>query len=207
MKSFISIFLIVFCGLALSWYGLLVKGSQALNTSELKTSLTVGVDEVIIPVDEGLAARGKHIYQELGCALCHTQQVRRPGYGSDWDREWGARQSVARDYLLQDQVLLGNRRLGPDLSNVGSRYDAEWFLAHLYNPQQKVPESNMPRFDFLFEEQERSQESSSRALSLDINDLLEEGHELVPSEDAVALVAYLQSLKQDYDLPESKQVK
>jgi cytochrome c oxidase cbb3-type subunit 2 len=61
------------------------------------------------------------VYLSLGCVSCHTQQVRPAGQGSDLARGLGVRPSVARDYVLQPQVLLGDRRIGPDLANYGAR--------------------------------------------------------------------------------------
>lgn len=208
MKNFVSLFFIVFAGLAISWLGLLVVGAKSLRPSEdFKTTLVVAGDDVIITGHDGLAARGAQVYRALACVVCHTQQVRRPGYGGDFEREWGSRQSVARDYVLQDTVVLGTRRLGPDLTNVGARRDAEWFLKHLYNPGSLSEVSNMPSYSFLFTEREMSDGNSSNSLKLEGNDIPEEGFEVVPTDDAVALVAYLQSLNLDYDLPESRRIK
>lgn len=207
MKNFASLFAIVFCGIATSWFCLLFVGANTLNSAKLETSLVVAGDEVVISPVEGLAAPGLQVYRELGCVACHTQQVRRPGYGGDLDRDWGARQSVARDYVLQNQVMLGGRRMGPDLSNVGARRDAAWFFAHLYNPTIHSATTTMPSYSNLFREKEFSGTHAVNALDLQGNATPEEGIEVVPGKKAVALVAYLQSLNLDYDLPESKRVK
>ena len=207
MKSFASLFTLIFFGIAASWYCLLVVGSDALNAGELDTELTVGGEEVLIAPLDGLALQGRQVYRELGCVACHTQQTRRPGYGGDFGREWGSRQSVARDYVLQDQVHLGGRRQGQDLSNVGARHDADWFMDHLKDPYSHSVASTMPSYPFLFRLKEKSSTASNNALDLQGNDAVEEGFEIVPTDDALALVAYLQSLNFDYDLPESKRVK
>lgn len=207
MKTLASIFAIVFCGFSISWFCLLVVGADDLNTTNLKTSLTVSGDEVVIPPDEGLAARGKQVYREFGCVACHTQQVRRPGYGGDLVRDWGSRQTVPRDYVLQDQVMIGGKRMGPDLSNVGARHDAAWFYTHLNNPGSKSAATTMPSYSFLFRQKEINGTSAVNALDLQANETPPEGYEVVPTDKAVALVAYLQSLKFDYDLPESKRIK
>ncbi|MCX6952371.1 MAG: cbb3-type cytochrome c oxidase subunit II [Verrucomicrobia bacterium] len=73
---------------------------------------------------QGLAARGQLVYADLGCASCHTQQVRRPDFGSDKARGWGDRQNVARDYIYQVRPQLGESRIGPDLANYGARRPA-----------------------------------------------------------------------------------
>ena len=41
--------------------------------------------------------------------------------GFDVERGWGKRPSMARDYIYQKHVMLGNTRIGPDLSNFGMR--------------------------------------------------------------------------------------
>jgi len=92
----------------------------------------------------GLAAQGEIAYRQLGCVACHTQQVRLTS-GMDIERGWGSRQSVARDYIDQERALVGDRRIGHDLTNVGERRsERDWHLLHFYNPRAVVPESNMP---------------------------------------------------------------
>src|SRR5829696_6606642 len=81
----------------------------------------------------GLAARGQQVYADLGCAACHTQQVRRPDYGSDKARGWGDRQNVARDFIHQTRPQIGASRLGPDLANLAARKPAPPTAAQLYH--------------------------------------------------------------------------
>ncbi|MDP3071562.1 MAG: cbb3-type cytochrome c oxidase subunit II [Opitutaceae bacterium] len=145
----------------------------------------------------GLAARGQLVYADLGCAACHTQQVRRPGYGSDKDRGWGERQSVARDYIHQARPQLGASRLGPDLTNLGARQKSEEaLLGLLYHGS-----ATHPGYSFLFETRAIAGESSPRAVKVAGQAA---GHETVPTERARALVAYLLSLNTSYDYPEAK---
>src|SRR5688572_11280552 len=75
----------------------------------------------------GAASRGKDIYRSLGCAECHTRQVRATYFGTDIDRGWGRRFTVAQDYLNDYPVMLGNLRAGPDLTNIGLiRTNSDW---------------------------------------------------------------------------------
>ncbi len=153
----------------------------------------------------GEAQRGKLVYEEMGCMYCHTQQVRRQGYGADFERGWGERQSVPRDYILQERVMLGSMRTGPDLTNVGSRYPAEWHYQHLYNAQITSKGSTMPPFPFLFEIKEVSENFGPSADAVDMQAYNPgPGYEVVPTQRAKDLVAYLMNLKQDYELPEIK---
>ena len=153
----------------------------------------------------GIASRGQKVYADLGCAACHTQQVRRPDYGSDQARGWGERQNVARDYIHQARPQLGGSRLGPDLANLAARKPAPPSAAGLYHLLYLGAETH-PSYRFLFEERKIVGEQSSLALQLPGNAAASAGHEIVPSERAQVLVAYLLSLNNAYDYPESRPV-
>ena len=134
--------------------------------------------------EPGLAIQGRAVYVSLGCVSCHTQQVRPAGQGSDIARGYGVRASVARDYVQQKPVLLGDRRIGPDLANYGARASKIDLDTLLRDPASSGATWH-PYYSYLY------------ALSAD-------GKSVVPSERAVALVAYLKSLRQDYSSPEAK---
>lgn len=102
--------------------------------------------------------------------------------------------------------MLGTMRTGPDLANVGLRYSELWQYQHLYNPWITSPGSTMPPYPFLFEVQPISQ---MRGASPDAIEIPREFHpgaglEVVPTQRAKDLVAYLMNLRQDYELPEMK---
>ena len=168
--------------------------------------------ETVYPQEPvGLAQQGKLIYINMGCMYCHSQQVRHAdfGNGADIARNWGIRGSVARDYILQDRVLLGTMRTGPDLAAVGNRlFDQagrDWHHSHLWDPQITSPGSTMPPFRFLYEV--RPIDSGPDAYVVKIPDghpsAPPAGYEVIPTDDAVALVEYLLSLRVDYSLPEA----
>jgi len=198
MKNNAVFFLGLFTVFALSWAGI-VLGTQA-QLGDLAPHFDE-MEEKAFPLRQsGLAARGQQVFQDLGCIACHTQQVRRPDYGSDQARGWGERQSVARDYLYQVRPLLGNSRAGPDLANYGARAEARELteadmLVELYNGGDERPPHR-----FLFEVREIVGEPSPKAL----HGVAPEGYELVPTERALNLVAYLFSLKQTYDFAEAQ---
>lgn len=157
----------------------------------------------------GLAQQGKRVYEQMGCLYCHSQQVRRRGFGSDYERGWGNRQTVARDYIHEDRVLLGSMRTGPDLTNVGERLpDANWHYIHLYDPRafESHKNSTMPPFRFLFEEKpvDPVMGPDPDAIRFPPNVDVPDGYEVVPTDRARALVEYLLSLRLDYELPEAK---
>ena len=114
---------------------------------------------------------------------------------------FGMRQSVARDYLFDSPAMIGSRRVGPDLANIGVRRpDTAWHLTHLYKPKLEDAKSKMPRYSHLFETRKIVGAPASDALK---KVEVANGYEIVPKPEALALVAYLQSLKQDKPLPES----
>lgn len=230
MRSLPIIFLGVFFTLAFSWTGIIL--TTHIQMKELTPATPELVNEEGEPISGptyrkdgrnvlglntpdmdaypnalvGKAQRGKRVYQEMGCLYCHSQQVRRAGFGSDFERGWGNRQSVARDYIETDRVMLGTMRTGPDLANVGLRYSELWQYQHLYNPQITSPGSTMPPYAFLFEVQPVSELRGPSPDAVQIPDEFHpgEGMEVVPTQRARDLVAYLMNLQQDYELPEMK---
>jgi cytochrome c oxidase cbb3-type subunit 2 len=166
-------------------------------------------DEYPIPrSDEEL--RGKKVYQANGCIYCHSQQVRATTFGNNADiaRGWGVRRSVPQDYLHDQPVLLGTMRTGPDLANAGTRWSADWQHKHLYQPRMMVPGSIMPNFKILYRIQPMVDgKPSPEAIPLTgkwLNEIPAD-HEVVPTDDAKALVAYLLSLKQAPDIAEARE--
>lgn len=197
MKNGFLFFFGLFFALALSWAGL-VLGTNA-QLGDLSPHYDDLEGKSFPERANGLAARGGLVYRDLGCASCHTQQVRRADYGADQARGWGDRQSVARDYVYQNPPLLGTSRTGPDLANYGSRAEAAGkslaeVLADLYNGSE-----GMPAYRFLFETRKIVGEPSAKALA----GVAPDGYELVPTERAETLAAYLLSLKQTYAFNEA----
>lgn len=126
--------------------------------------------------------------------------------GADISRGWGLRHSVAEDFLYDSPVQLGNIRVGPDLAGVGARLpDANWQLLHLYAPRSVVKGSLMPPFRYLFETKKiTGGVRSPDALNLPKEFAPAGDYEVVPTEDAKKLAAYLLSLHADvplYDAP------
>jgi len=159
----------------------------------------------------GSALHGMKIYQQNGCIYCHSQQIRAEtfGNGADIKRGWGTRRTVPRDYIYDNPIMLGTMRTGPDLANIGVRgYYADWHHKHLYNPRMMTPGSIMPPFRFLYEKRKIVGEPSNDALVLTGEWAAElgPGYEIVPTEDAKDLVAYLLSLdRTTVSLPEAKE--
>jgi cytochrome c oxidase cbb3-type subunit II len=209
-----TLFLGVFFALAFSFVGLVL--TNQLTYGDLRTHVDEDEGKAFPQALPGIAAQGKLVYQDLGCIACHTQQVRRPGFGSDTgegSRGWGERQSVARDYLREERVLLGSQRVGPDLRNLAARknadgadFTADWLYRYLYDPELVVKGSNQPRHAFLFKTQPVIGQPSPKALKLPDDQAPAPGYEVVPTARAESLVAYLLSLKDTYAYPETLNV-
>lgn len=121
--------------------------------------------------------------------------------GADLDRGWGKRRSVAEDFMYDYPVMLGAMRVGPDLASTGTRLpDINWHLRHLYAPRAEVKNSIMPPYRYLFEQRPIKRHPSPNALQLSGEFAPPAGYEVVPRPEAVALAAYLVSLRADAPL-------
>jgi cbb3-type cytochrome oxidase cytochrome c subunit/cytochrome c553 len=117
--------------------------------------------------------KGRHIYIREGCGNCHSQLIR---FSEADVRRFG----VASQAWESDQdfpQLWGTRRIGPDLSREHGRRSQDWHLAHLYAPEVIVPDSVMPAHRWLFA-----------------------GSITQPTQEALDLVAYLDSMGRDAQL-------
>ena len=207
MNNIFKFALYVFLTLAFAWlaffvgaknqYGDLEPTSQYLEENK---SIPKG-DDLFPKSMPGVAQLGAKEYLSLGCVTCHTQQVRTIDSGFDVERGWGQRPSVPRDYILQKEVLLGHNRVGPDLANIGLRgYTREWLHKHLFNPQILAEGSICQPSPFLYDV---SNENSIGAINADNKaDDNASTFFIKPSLRANRIVSYLESLKQDYELPE-----
>lgn len=267
------IFLGAFFALVTSWFGMIFSPQLQLGGARLETNL-VNPAELYPQPRPGLAQEGLQVYRSLGCAACHSQQVRESGrvyhvvltesgtnqteliqaiaqikpdaradetlrlilpitvvhgadrraadaavdklraagakaevaivpFGPDIERipSWGKRRSVAADFLYDQPVMPGSQRIGPDLANVGLwNPGANWHLLHLYAPRIVEKKSVMPPYRFLFEKRKIGPQPSPEALNLPGEFAPEAGYEIVPKDEAKALVAYLLSLRADTPL-------
>jgi cytochrome c oxidase cbb3-type subunit 2 len=90
--------------------------------------------------------RGRRVYISEGCIHCHSQFVRP---NSPDVLMWGPVEPMLSVHA-QQPPLIGNRRQGPDLSQVGARRSPLWLKAHLIDPPHVSGGSIMPSFAFLF---------------------------------------------------------
>jgi cbb3-type cytochrome c oxidase subunit II len=95
----------------------------------------------------GTEAAGRKLYIANGCVYCHSQSIRSFDWGLGAERI-----AQAGDYVADNPILLGSARTGPDLSQAGGEHPDDWHLAHFINPRYTRPNSIMPAFAFLGEE-------------------------------------------------------
>ncbi|PKA45255.1 cytochrome-c oxidase, cbb3-type subunit II (plasmid) [Rhizobium sullae] len=92
-----------------------------------------------------LELAGRNIYIREGCYACHSQMIRTL---RDEVERYGP-YSLAVESRYDRPMLWGSKRTGPDLARVGGKYSDFWHVAHLTNPRDVVPESNMPAYRWL----------------------------------------------------------
>ncbi len=201
MNKLPLLFIGIIVTFASSWVGLVAYPSIKLGSLQPEVSEETG--GLLPPPLPGDAIAGQRSYASNGCMYCHSQQVRPEWLSTDIAKGLGPRQTVARDFMRQKPSFLGTMRTGPDLTNVGVRYDAKWQYRHLYEPMEVTPGSIMPAFRYLFREQKIQGQPSPDALELTGPHQPRPGHEIVPTQEARELVAYLLSLKRNYPLPEA----
>ena len=94
-----------------------------------------------------LELAGRDVYIREGCYVCHSQMIRplrdeveRYGY-----------YSLAAESMYDRPFQWGSKRTGPDLARVGGKYSDAWQLDHLIAPRSVVPESIMPGYAYLLD--------------------------------------------------------
>ncbi len=108
------------------------------------------IDETVEPAPDmrvytPLELAGRNIYVREGCYACHSQMIRTL---RDEVERYGPF-SLAVESQYDRPMLWGSKRTGPDLARVGGKYSDFWHVAHLINPRDVVPESNMPAYPWL----------------------------------------------------------
>lgn len=187
----------------------IVRPGTGPSVNELAGKLPA---DVLVKVSPEAAERAVKLLSEAG----GKAELVIYNLGPDIERGWGSRRSVARDYVSDNPVLLGNVRVGPDLAGVSSRapekFAAPWkaattnsaveieqrLLVHLYNPRLLAKDSICPSASYLFESKQPNARYSGQPLKLPGNDA-----PVYPKHNAYALVAYLLTQRGDIGLPEA----
>jgi len=144
-----------------------------------------------------LQLEGRDVYIREGCHVCHTQMIR--PLRAEVERY--GHYSVAGESVYDHPFLWGSKRTGPDLARVGARYSDEWQRAHLFNPRDVVPESIMPSYPWLFDNDLDGADTAKKMSVLcqlgvlyTDDDIKGAQAAVVGHKEAEALIAYLQQL-------------
>lgn len=92
---------------------------------------------------------GRDLYVSNGCLYCHSQFTRPEDVTPSEPSEAG-------DFNYDKPHQLGTLRTGPDLANIGLKRGDQWEIDHLIDPRKFTPNSIMPSFKFLSEDDLRS---------------------------------------------------
>lgn len=168
-----------------------------------------------------LELEGRDIYISEGCYNCHSQMIRPfvaevKRYG-DYSR--------LGESIYNHPYQWGSRRIGPDLARIGGKYSNAWHYDHMKDPRSTSPGSNMPSYPWLLEKPTNYHslsskinvqktlgvpfpdwspseiDSAARAQAKEISKALkEEGKEIDPDVELVAVIAYLQQLGKYEDI-------
>jgi len=140
---------------------------------------------------------GRDVYIREGCHVCHTQMIR--PFRAETERY--GHYSLAGEHVYEHPFLWGSKRTGPDLARVGARYSDDWHRAHLYNPRDVVPTSNMPAFPWLFTDTVDGRDTPKKMKALRMVGVPYTDEQIAGAKEAAdgvreidALVAYLQQL-------------
>lgn len=94
-----------------------------------------------------LEQAGRDVYTREGCYTCHSQMIRP---FRDEALRYG-HYSLAAESQYDHPFQWGSKRTGPDLARVGGKYSNAWHVKHLEAPRSVVPESIMPNYPWLTE--------------------------------------------------------
>lgn len=147
---------------------------------------------------------GRDIYVREGCYNCHSQMIR--PFRAETERY--GHYSLAGESVYDHPFQWGSKRTGPDLARVGARYSDDWHFAHLNNPRDVVPESNMPAYPWLSSTIVSGEDTAAKMKALNIavgatcptcelyseEDMANAQKEVAGKTEAQVLVKYLQGL-------------
>lgn len=144
-----------------------------------------------------LQLAGRDIYIRESCMVCHSQMIR--PFRAETERY--GHYSVAGEFVYDRPFQWGSKRTGPDLARVGGRYSDQWHRVHLANPRDVVPESVMPGYPWLVQNELETDSIQKkmrvlRGLGHPYTDreIAEAPKELEGKTEMDAIVAYLQVL-------------
>ena len=160
---------------------------------------------------------GRDIYVSEGCYNCHSQMVRPMRHETERYGEY----SKPGEFIYDRPFQWGSRRMGPDLHRVGGKYPDLWHVRHMEDPRSTTPQSLMPRYPWLLENDikyatiqpridallmlgvpygelvDGAEDNARQQAETLAQSILAQGGPDLRDKDIVALIAYLQRLGTD----------
>ena len=215
MTSLRQFVLLLFAAFFVPWFFLIARPHSSLRDLE---PVPVDASDPSLgtypPERSNVFKDGEVVFARQGCANCHTQVIRptylgldsfKKGWGSEKENMVHTRETRPMDYYGDHYAFIGIQRNGPDLANVGHRFDDAGYLhSHLYDPRQHNDWSIMPSYRHLYIERKVQGEPSAEALKLTGAMAPKPGYEVVPTDEARVLVDYLMTLKRNADVPKEQ---
>ena len=130
----------------LSFVAILIGGAVEIVPTMLVKS-NVPTIEAVQPYTP-LELEGRDLYIREGCNNCHSQMIR--PFRDETERY--GEYSKAGEFVYDHPHLWGSKRTGPDLHRVGGRYPDSWHYHHMIDPRTMSPESIMPPYPWLVED-------------------------------------------------------
>ncbi len=109
-----------------------------------------------------LELRGRDLYIREGCYACHSQMIRP---FRDEMLRYG-HYSLAAESKYDHPFQWASKRTGPDIARLGGKYSDEWHTQHLIRPQNVVPESIMPAYPWLLQNELKYDDIEKRMKAL-----------------------------------------
>ncbi|MEQ8850184.1 MAG: cytochrome-c oxidase, cbb3-type subunit I [Phycisphaerales bacterium] len=142
-----------------------------------------------------LELTGRDVYIAEGCYNCHSQMIR-PFY---WETKRYGEYSKPGEFVYDHPFQWGSRRIGPDLAREGGRKSDLWHWLHFEDPRQVTPNSIMPRYTWLLEDEVNFEEIQGRVDAMAMlgvpygEALLEGAAPAMAREQAAAIAANLEA--------------
>ncbi|MGM0593100.1 MAG: cytochrome-c oxidase, cbb3-type subunit II [Pseudomonadota bacterium] len=179
---------------------------NGVSTTERKPLTEWSAGDGVRPYT-ALELAGREVYIREGCYTCHSQMIR-PFRD---EKERYGHYSLASESMYDHPFQWGSKRTGPDLARVGGKYSDDWHIRHLKAPRSVVPESVMPNYPWLAENQvdavftKKAMRRMKDILKVPYTeDDIAAADELSGKTEMDAIVAYLQVLGTMADLDENK---
>ena len=163
--------------------------------------------------EDSLSLKGQEIYQKEGCQYCHTKNLRPFAWElkrfDNMETAGYFPEMTQQERYYDSPSLMGSQRIGPDLSRIGTKMDANKLRSFLNNTKGQNAASSMHKYGYLFS---TNCDMNPLALSWKIKILMNMGmpysdafhkSSMVQLEDKTrgdALVAYLMSLGKKHSL-------